>query len=296
MIVNKASVSFLVAALVSVSCGEKLSVDEKDSTLRLDFPTENLYDLSPDGVRTYTVDTDALTYSFDIVSGAGGYVVTVEDYKLISGKNFSLCGGRATIEGNTVSVELLRDVVKVNISDKAGAEAHVLIFSSNEAVKRFGWYSCIAYGGPSRSEIGFGAGAPYRILYYSDPSAGDAVMEGSTLKTGHLEPGRHWYLIEDCRGTVGMFEFHVRGGYDIVGKTLTVSSKADTRLTFPFKWGKGWKVAEGETGWETFVYNIGYGQDSFFQDTFVVHVGDESASWRFVDKDGNRVDLTIEIE
>lgn len=285
----------MAAAMMLTSCNGNLWDKEKDLTLHLDFPEENTYNLSQD-LQTYTVYTDVLTYSFDIVSGAGGYAVTVEDYVYIPGKEISLPAGRATLDGKTVTVELLTDAVDVVISDKAGTEAHVWICSSNSALKHFGWNASIPYGGPSRNDIGFGAGAPYKIVYYSDASAEDVAIEGSLLKTGDLRPGRHWYLISDCRGTVRKFEVNVRGGFDIEGENLTVSSKADMRLTFPFKWGRGWKVVEGETGPETFVYNISHGRDTFFQDTFVVHIGAESASWTFVDKDGKKAELTIEIE
>ena len=82
---------------------------------------------------------------------------------------------------------------------------------------------------------------------------------------------------------------------DVEEESLTVQARAGDRLTFPFRFGKNWKVADGETGPERFIYRTSSVHDDFVCDTFVVTVGSETASWTFRDHEGHRVELTIEI-
>lgn len=283
----------IAAVIALASCTEKLN--EKNLSLRLDFPAEDTHHIADGDVPSYTVHTDDLSISFDILSGAGGYTAQVMENEYIPSRQITLPGGTARIEGKTVTVDLLDDVVDVVVSDLSGAESHVYIYCNHPAVKHFSWSHCVPYGSPTKSTIDFGAGEPYRIVEYSDMNAADASMEGSTLKTGALLPGNHWYLIEDSRGTVRKFDIDVRQGYDIEEESLTVQARAGDRLTFPFKFGNGWKIIEGKTGPEMFVYHADHVYDSFVSDTFVVRVGTETASWTFRDREGHRVELTIEI-
>lgn len=288
-------IAFLsIAAVIALaSCTEKLN--EENLSLRLDFPAEDTHHIADGDVPSYTLHTDDLSVSFAILSGAGGYTAKVMEYEYIPSRQITLSGGTARIEGNTVTVDLLDNMADVVVSDRSGAESHVFIYSSHPALQYFTWSKCVAYGCSTKSAIDFGAGEPYRIVEYSDMNAADASMEGSTLKTGALLPGSHWYLIEDCRGTVRKFDIDVRQGYDIEEENLTVQAKAGDRLTFPFSFGKGWKVVEGETGPEQFVYRASSVHDDFVCDTFVVTVGTETASWTFQNREGHRVELTIEI-
>lgn len=282
----------LAAMIALASCTKKLN--EENSSLRLDFPAEDTHQIADD-VQAYTIHTDELTVSFDILSGAGGYTAQVMENDYIPSRQITMPGGMARIEGKTVTVDLLDDVVDVVVSDRSGAESHVYIYSSHPAVQHFSWSKCVPYGGATKSTIDFGAGEPYRIVEYSDMNAADASLEGSTLKTGALLPGSHWYLIRDCRGTVRRFDLDVRQGYDIEEESLTVQAQAGDRLTFLFKFGKEWKVTEGETGPEMFVYHTDSVHDDFICDTFVVTVGTETASWTFRDREGHQTALTIEI-
>ena len=284
----------LAAIITLASCTEKLS--EENLSLRLDFPAEDTHHIADGDVPSYTLHTDELIASFDILSGAGGYTAMVQEYEFMPSRHITLSGGTARIEGKTVMVELLDNAVEVVVSDRSGAEAHVFIYSSHPALQYFTWSKCVPYGCPTKSTIDFGAGEPYRIVGYSDMNAADASLEGAMLTTGALLPGSHWYLIEDCRGTVRKFDIGVRTGYDIEEESLTVTAKAGDRLTFPFKFGKGWKVVEGETGPQIFVYHESSVFDDFNYDTFVVTVGSETASWIFRDREGHQVVLTIEVE
>ncbi len=268
--------------------------NEENLSLRLDFPAEDTHQIADD-VQAYTIHTDELTVSFDILSGAGGYTVQVMENDYIASRQITLSGGTARIEGKTVTVDLLDDAVDVVVSDLSGAESHVYIYSSHPAVQHFSWSKCVPYGGTTKNTIDFGAGEPYRIVYYSDMNAADASMKGSTLKTGILLPGSHWYLIADCRGTVRKFDLDVRQGYDIEEESLTVQARAGDRLTFPFRFGKNWKVVDGETGPERFIYHTSNVHDDFICDTFVVTVGTETASWAFLNCEGHQTALTIEI-
>lgn len=283
----------MAAMMVLASCTEELF--EENSSLRLDFPAEDTHHIADGDVPSYTLHTDELTVSFDIVSGAGGYTATVQEYEFMPSGHITLAGGLARIEGNTVMVELLDNTADVVVSDRSGAESHVFIYSSHPALQYFTWSKSVAYGCSTKSAIDFGAGAPYQIVAYSDMNAADADMEGSILTTGALLPGLHWYLIADSRGTVRKFDIGVRQGYDIEEEQLTVQANAGDRLTFPFKFGKGWKVVEGETGAERFIYHVSSAHDDFICDTFVVTVDAETASWTFRDREGHQAELTIEI-
>ena len=271
-------------------------MSEENLSLRLDFPAEDTHHIADGDIPSYTLHTDELTVSFDILSGTGGYTATVQEYEFMPSRHVTLAGGLARIEGKTVTVELLDNTADVVVSDRSGAESHVFIYSSHPALQYFTWSKSVAYGSSTKSTIDFGAGAPYRIVAYSDMNAADASMEGSTLTTGALLPGLHWYLIADSRGTVRKFDIGVRKGYDIEEERLTVQANAGDRLTFPFKFGNGWKVVEGETGPERFIYHAGSANDDFICDTFVVTMGAESASWTFLDREGHQAVLTIEVE
>ena len=284
------------ALLVAGLCGcEKLS-GEKDQLLRLNFPEEITHYDADSEISTYTLNTNALAVSFDILSGAGGYTAMVSTWDFMPDRGVSLPCGVASVEGNTVTVELLESEAEVIVSDRSGAQAKVFVRSSNSVLQYFKWDKYIPYGGRDRSRIEFGAGAPYEIVGCSGRSAEDASLEGSTLETGMLMPGAHWYLIRDCRGTTRKFDVHVRNGYDIEGENLTVQARAGERMSFPFLYGKGWKVVEGETGPETFVHSAKKDPENYPHDTFFVMTGSETVSYTCEDAEGHRAVLTIEIE
>lgn len=67
-------------------------------------------------------------------------------------------------------------------------------------------------------------------------------------------------------------------------------------MSFPFLYGKGWKVVEGETGPETFVHSAKKDPENYPHDTFFVMTGSETVSYTFEDAEGHRAVLTIEIE
>ena len=144
--------------------------NEENLSLRLDFPAEDTHQIAGD-VQAYTIHTDELTVSFDILTGAGGYTVQVMENYYIPSRQITLPGGTARIEGKTVTVDLLDDAVDVVVSDLSGAESHVYIYSSHPAVRHFSWSKCVPYGGATKNTIDFGAGEPYRIVYYSDMNA-----------------------------------------------------------------------------------------------------------------------------
>ena len=71
----------MAAMMVLASCTEKLN--EENSSLRLDFPAVNTHHIADGDVPDYTVHTDDLSVSFDILFGAGGYTATVQEYEFM---------------------------------------------------------------------------------------------------------------------------------------------------------------------------------------------------------------------
>ena len=278
------------ALLIAGLCGCEKIGNENNTSLRLGIPED-----PTNHIGDYTIHTDALSVSFDILSGAGGYNATVNAWEFLPERGLSLPCGIAGIEGKTVTVELLESTAEVIVSDASGAEMYVYNHSDNSALQYFTWDKSIPYGSRSKNMIDFGAGAPYKIVEYSDRNAQDAFLDGSVLQTGVLVPGKHWFMIQDCRGTCRKFDVNVRKGYDIEGESLTVQAKAGERLSFPFLFGKRWKVVEGETGPESFVFKGSDDIDGFPNDTFIVKTDNETASWTFEDRTGLRAVLTIEI-
>ena len=75
----------LAAIITLASCTEKLS--EENLSLRLDFPAEDTHHIADGDVPSYTLHTDELTASFDILSGAGGYTAMVQEYEFMPSRH-----------------------------------------------------------------------------------------------------------------------------------------------------------------------------------------------------------------
>lgn len=188
-----------------------------------------------------TVYTDAIEYSFDIVSGNGDYQVQVEaDNRPTVGK--------ATVIGNHVKVDLICDLTRVTITDKSNQTASLIINSSNKSIEIQNHTISLPYGNIHRTTVDWGAGE-YSILKQSGDAA-TLTIEGKNkfiVKSTH--PGKAYFTIIDQRGTTNGIMVYVADGWDVTSSALKVDVLGDQIYTFPLKYGVGgWKITS--QSWE----------------------------------------------
>lgn len=182
-----------------------------------------------------TVYTDGIAYSFDIVSGGG-------DYKVEVTKNSPHdLGGKATLTGNRVEVDLVSDGTHVIITDKHGQEANLLIWSRHESLQATNHTIGVSYGSYLESTINWGAGNYSVLKQFGD--AATLTFDGNHLIAQSVHPGRATFLVRDERGTTNSVAVTVGDGWDLNGEELTVTALAGYYYTFPLKYGDGgWKI------------------------------------------------------
>lgn len=188
--------------------------------------------LSTDDQAVYT---DAIEYSFDIVSGGGGYQVEVT-----KNSPFDL-GGKATLTGSRVKVDLVSNATHVIVTDKYGQEANLIIWSRHESLQTVNHTISVSYGNYLKTNMNWGAGNYSVLKQFGD--AATLTFDGNHLIAQSLHPGRTTFLVRDERGTTNSVAVTVGDGWDLNEKELTVTALAGYYYTFPLRYGDGgWKI------------------------------------------------------
>lgn len=188
--------------------------------------------LSTDGQIVYT---DAIEYSFDIVSGAGGYQVKVEEDNRPT-------LGKVTLTGNRVKVDLITDYTRVTVTDKNNQTTSLLIISSNESIEIQNYTVSVSYGSILTRTLNWGAGK-YSILGRSGDAATLTIDDKGKFIVNSVHPGEAYFTIIDQRGTTNGMAVYVGDGWDLTSNELTVDVRSADYYTFPIKYGKGeWRI------------------------------------------------------
>ena len=271
-------VTALAAAFALGACSEKLT-----GPMSLDVPAEGIF-------------TDELEVSFNILSGVPPFTAEVSQTAI------RLAAADVTIDGRRVTARLLDNYLQIRITDSAGESAAVTVSSSNRAVR----YSKISlganrgYGCRHRFRLDFGAGAPYTIVNRdADTEAYRYRIEDDSIVCEYMSPAAlqsHYVDISDCRGLVRRLDIGLGEGFDITGSQMNIELPQGAHVTFPFRWGSGWRIVQGRTDPFTFMWPaIDDSKASGpLYDTFFLVV-DGAATYEFADRSGNTATLIIEI-
>lgn len=185
-------------------------------------------------VDAYEVYTDGIEYSFDIISGAGGYeaeIVLVNEYDEYA---------TVTVSDNKVNVQLVGAGTQIKITDKSGQEKQLIIWSTNEALQITNHSIGVGYGLVYESKLNFGSGEGYSILKcFNDRVVDFELKENGEFVLKTRAPGQAGYVIRDSRGTTNYMKIGVYDGRDLDWNEVEVNIKVGSQFTFPIKWGEG---------------------------------------------------------
>lgn len=212
-------ISFTI--LFITGCTKKLGSDETPE-LKLSTPDETVY-------------TDAIEYSFDIISGAGAYQVKVVD-------NGEPALGKVTLSGEHVKVDLITEYTQVTVTDKSGRTTDLLIVSSHPSIRQITYDAAVSYGSFSKITMDWGTGK-YSIFKSSGDAAEMSFDSNNQLIIKSRRPGRASCLVMDSRGTSNYVMVTVEQGWDLTGEELSVTVESGQYYSFPLKYGEGgWKI------------------------------------------------------
>ena len=235
-----------------------------------------------------------LTCTFTVVSGVGPFRADVSANGYDHGPD-----ARLTVDGRFVAVEMMNRSADVTVSDSAGGQTRLTITTDNDS---FDSRSLVPYYGFVMHErLDFGFGGPYRAVATDDYGGRfDIAVADNVLTVKPLLGGASCCVwVSDSLGIVRRYDLRACNGEDIVDdRLLEVTVYGGARLTFPFRWGRGWKIKEGQADAETFVWGVGDLSTSHMVpccDTFCT-VARASADYLFEDMDGNQARLRITAE
>lgn len=262
-----------------VSC----SKDDADEIPELKLSTDN-----------GTVYTDATEYSFDIISGAGDYIVKIED-------DNQPTLGKVSLTGNHVKVDLISEQTRLTITDKHNQTTDLLIISSNESIQTENYTVLISYGSLHKATVNWGAGK-YSILKQSGDAAELTIDNNDKFTIRSIHPGKASFTIADQRGTTNGIMVYVDNGWDLTSDKLTVDVLAGQLYTFPIKYGKdGWKItsysSELLNHWQTCVMpeDANYREQEILQ-VWIPKEAKESLSVQLKDKANNTATITMNLK
>lgn len=238
-----------------------------------------------------TVSTDAIEYSFDIVSGAGDYQVKIAD-------DGQPALGKVTLTGTHVKVDLITQYTQVTVTDKSNQKTDLLIVSSHPSIQLINYSVSVSYGNLHKLIMDWGAGK-YSIYRQSGDAAELSIDDNDQFTIKSRKPGRAYFTIMDRRGTTNGISVTVGEGWDLTGKELSVTVEAGQYYTFPLKYGEGgWKITHRSSpllhNHQTFVMP----KDPEYREQDVLHVWvpqetNEPLSLQLTDKAGNTATITI---
>lgn len=268
----------LTASIVLIAgCTKKIGTEEPPE-LKLSTPGE-------------TVSTDAIEYSFDIVSGAGDYHVEIAD-------DGQPALGKATLTGTRVKVELITQYTQVTVTDKSNRKADLLIVSSHPSIQIMNYLVSVLYGNFHKLTMDWGAGK-YSIYRQSGDAAELSIDNNDQITIKPRKPGRAYFTIMDRRGTTNGISVIVEKGWDLTGKELSVTVEAGHYYTFPLKYGEGgWKITHRSSPLLHNPQTCVMPKDPEYREQDMLHVWvpeevNEPLSLQLTDKAGNTATITI---
>lgn len=258
-----------------ISCDKEDSTPEQSQELKISVADEIVY-------------TDDLEYSFDIVSGKGGYQVTVENDNSFSSP------AKVTMTGHHVKVDLFTERVGLIITDQTNQTIRLSIVSSNNALQIQNYEVGLSYGAIMKTEISFGIGK-HSILKSSGTSAEAYFETNHMIVIKSLKPGISGFLITDERGTTNGMTVRVYNGYDLTSDKLTVTTAGNQYLTFPIKYGEGnWRITSPLLNDPQFC--VMPKSENYEQDMLQVFVAKEPMVITLKDKADNEATITIQVK
>ena len=277
---------FTIRTLMAVALAATLSLgacsDELSGPMSLDVPADGIF-------------TDELEVAFNILSGVPPFSAEV------SQTSIGLAAADVTIDGRRVTARLFDSYLQIWITDSAGESAAVIVGSSNRAVSdaKVSLVADRGYGCRHRFRLNFGAGAPYTIVNRdADTEAYRYRIDGESIVCENISPAAlqsHYADISDSRGFVRRHFIGLGEGFDITDSQMDITLPRGAHVTFPFRWGGGWRIVQGRTDPFTFMWQAldDDKESGPMFDTFFL-VADESTTYEFADRSGNQATLRIE--
>lgn len=185
-------------------------------------------------VNEREVYTDGIEYSFDILSGGGGYkaeICLTNEYDEYAS---------ATISGNKVNVKLVSSGVRIQVTDQYGQQKDLVIWTSNSSLQIVNYHIAVGYGFQHKGKFNFGSGTGYSILKTINPGSAELIIkENGEYIANTLAVGNTAFIVRDSRGTTNSVKVGIWDGWDLESENMTVNVKAGYQCTFIIKWGEG---------------------------------------------------------
>ncbi len=181
--------------------------------------------------------TESVDFEFEILEGNGGYTAGA------SGEEDK--DAAVTINGNKVTVNLLRHSAFITITDQKRQSARVEIYSTAESLISHSYNLFMDNGSTDiLKRITFGAGG-YSIKKKKGDSAEAEMLENDDIKVTALKPGTTYYKIIDRRGTTAPLRISVSASYVMTNNRMTIAAVNEQTAFVTLKWGEGdWTLAE----------------------------------------------------
>lgn len=269
------SVCLLAGAMGFVSCSEE---DEPKMPVELTL-----------SIDEKSVTTDQLTYEFDVISGNGDYQVEVAN-------STGYSQGKATVNDNHITVELVDRDTYLTITDKEGKQKNLTILTTHPSLE-CNWYQVLAmYGCTYNMDCEYGTGE-YSITKYGSTHAVSLTLDEKHkigIKTLRPNASEKW-ILNDSRGSVLYLDVTVSNGRDITSsEPVEFKAKKTDLIHFPLKFGEGhWSfVSQAEKNPFILIMKKTEGMDA---DVLQVKVWEKDEPMPFVLEDtaGNRANITI---
>ena len=181
----------------------------------------------------YSAETDGLNFSFDIIDGNGAY--KVEHQK----------DCKVTIEGNRVSVELLKSFSILTIVDKDEKKESVWVRSSSETFANHEYlFLDLSQKQVTHNHFKFGTGGYTAEKIHG--SSAEITVINDILNIKALKGGTTYFYIVDKEGEKRFFDVSVGETYYINGTYIDIKAVHDQTINVMFKSSEKWRVADGE--------------------------------------------------
>lgn len=176
-------------------------------------------------------DTDV---EFDILSGNGGYEVTVENEDI----------AKASVKETKVSVNFIcNGYTKLTVTDttKRSVQLSFSVYNPTLIPNNYTVFSEKGTTTTIEDLSFFGSGSGYRVESVKGTSA-RLKIEGKMLTIEALDHGNTYCDVIDGRGTKMPFTAIVVAVYELASENLNVIMKKDQRASISCVWGEGWQI------------------------------------------------------
>ncbi len=217
------AVTLLLIASTLISCNKSDDISPDDAIPELIF-----------SVNERQVYTNDIEYSFDIISGGGGYKSEIcldnpyDDY------------ASTTVSGNTITVKLVSEAIRVQVTDQFEQQKDLIIWSTNSSLQTLNYEIGVGYGFQNKGKFTWGSGEGYTLLNSLNPGNAELILnENGEYIANSLYPGTTSFAVRDSRGTVNSVRVTTDMGWNLEDNNLSVDIKSGLQYTFILKWGEG---------------------------------------------------------